>query len=178
MGKYPKDRRGTAQDGHFVSIFALPPVPRYGGRVSAKLSGTSGAQNLSGWSKSLPAHWGLTLWKISSGAAPQPRLTLPNQRSRCVSWREPQGPPLQRDYVHISRLESCSLIRPLRGHLPQGKAFGRPQGSPLRRILRRYCWFGNSRRSCGTALATIFANPGPSGPAGIQTSHSIFARRR
>ena len=31
MGKYPKDRRGTAQDGHFVSIFALPPIPHYGG---------------------------------------------------------------------------------------------------------------------------------------------------
>ena len=63
----------------------------------------SGAQNLSGWSKSLPAHWGLTLWKIASGAVQQPRLALPNQRSRCVSWREPQGPPLQRDYVYISR---------------------------------------------------------------------------
>ena len=31
MGKKPKDRRGTAQDGHFVSIFAFPPDPRYGG---------------------------------------------------------------------------------------------------------------------------------------------------
>src|SRR5699024_3220401 len=29
-----------------------------------------------------------------------------------------------------------------------------------------------------TAPATIFANPGPSGPAGIQTSHSDFARRK
>ena len=31
MGKKPKDRRGTAQDGHFVSIFALPPDPYYEG---------------------------------------------------------------------------------------------------------------------------------------------------
>ena len=136
----------------------------------------SGAQNLSSWSKSLPAHWGLTLWKISSGAAPQPRLALPNQRSRCVSWREPQGPPLrkpaalgfalgaacgglfgwkiasgaapqprlalpnqrsrcvswrehqgpplQRDYVHISRLESCSLIRLAFGQPPSPKGEG------------------------------------------------------
>ena len=30
----------------------------------------------------------------------------------------------------------------------------------------------------GTAAAAIFANPGPSGPAGIQTSHSDFARRK
>ena len=27
MGKKPKDRWGTAQDGHFVSIFAFPPDP-------------------------------------------------------------------------------------------------------------------------------------------------------
>ena len=31
MGKKPKDRRGTAQDGHCVSIFAFSPDPRYGG---------------------------------------------------------------------------------------------------------------------------------------------------
>ncbi len=48
MGKYPKDRRGTAQDGHFVSIFALPPDPHYGGRVPVAGSRISGAQNLSG----------------------------------------------------------------------------------------------------------------------------------
>ena len=59
-----EDRRGTAQDGHSVSIFALPipsglrpspldkgsrpPVPRYGGRSSESLYIISGAQNLSG----------------------------------------------------------------------------------------------------------------------------------
>ena len=48
MGKSPKDRRGTAQDGHFVSIFALPPVPRYVGRSPGRLCVISGAQNLSG----------------------------------------------------------------------------------------------------------------------------------
>ena len=53
MGKKPKDRRGTAQDGHSVSIFALPipsglrpspldkgsrpPVPHYGGRVPVSM---------------------------------------------------------------------------------------------------------------------------------------------
>ena len=48
MGKYPKDRRGTAQNGHFVSIFALPPDPHNGGRVPVAGSRISGAQNLSG----------------------------------------------------------------------------------------------------------------------------------
>ena len=34
------------------------------------------------------------------------------------------------------------------------------------------------RRGNWTAPAAIFANPGPSGPAGIQTGHSNFARRK
>ena len=64
MGKYPKDRRGTAQNGHFVSIFALPPDPHYGGRVPVAGSRISGAQNLSGWCLSLPGHWALGLHKF------------------------------------------------------------------------------------------------------------------
>ena len=47
MGKYPKDRRGTAQDERFALIFALPPVPHYEGRKLESVSGISGAQNLS-----------------------------------------------------------------------------------------------------------------------------------
>ena len=54
-----EDRRGTAQDGHFVSIFALPPVPPFTEVTPWVRQSISGAQNLSGWSKSLPAHWGL-----------------------------------------------------------------------------------------------------------------------
>ena len=62
--KEPKRRRGTAQDGHFVSIFALPPVPHYGGRVPVRLSKISGAQNLSGGSEFPPGHWALGLQKL------------------------------------------------------------------------------------------------------------------
>ena len=75
-----EDRRGTAQDGHCVSIFAYPTpsvasrhLPLTGGvgprspvtRVTllgwAKISG---AQNLSGWSESPPGHWALSLQKF------------------------------------------------------------------------------------------------------------------
>ena len=64
--KEPKRRRGTAQDGHFVSIFALPPVPHYGGRVPVRLSKISGAQNLSGDLRFLPGHWALASPKFQS----------------------------------------------------------------------------------------------------------------
>ena len=66
--------------------------------------------------------------------------------------------------------ETCPLIRrDLRScHLPpKGKAYGRPQGSPLQRKPDHERWFGKPRRRCGTAPAAIFANPGPSGPEGI-----------
>ena len=66
MGKYPKDRRGTAQNGHFVSIFALPPDPHYGGRVLVRFCKISGAQNLSGWSKFPPGHWALASPKLQA----------------------------------------------------------------------------------------------------------------
>ena len=45
-------------------------------------------------------------------------------------------------------VETCPLIRlAFARHLPpKGKAFGRPQGSPLRRIQHQYRWFGKARR--------------------------------
>ena len=64
---------------------------------------------------------------------------------------------------------------PYIGSLP---GTGGHMGPPLRRKTDRERWLGKARRSCGTAAAAIFANPGPSGPAGIWTSHSIFARRK
>ena len=64
--------------------------------------------------------------------------------------------------------EAVPLIRRAsRDTFPQGKAYGPPQGSPLRRKPDHERWFGKPRRRCGTAPAAIFANPGPSGPEGI-----------
>ena len=61
IGKKPKDRRGTAQDERSALIFALPPVPLYGGRPPGSRCVISGAQNLSGWSEFPPGHWALGL---------------------------------------------------------------------------------------------------------------------
>src|SRR5699024_536431 len=46
-----------------------------------------GAQNLSGWSKFPPGHWALGVQKFRTNAVPQPRLALPNQRSRSIFRR-------------------------------------------------------------------------------------------
>ena len=62
--KEPKRRRGTAQDGHFVSIFALPPVPHYGGRVPVRLSKISGARKSEWVSEFQPGRWALGLQKL------------------------------------------------------------------------------------------------------------------
>ncbi len=63
-GKVGKTPPGTAQDGHFVSIFALPPDPRYGGRPPEKFSKVFGAQNLSDGSEFPPGHWALGVQKL------------------------------------------------------------------------------------------------------------------
>ena len=73
----------------------------------------------------------------------------------------------------------CSLEGVFRchgGELPFFLCRGRSQTGP--QLRTSYHLFGQTRRSRGTAPAEIFANPGPSGPVGIQTRHSDFARRK
>ena len=50
--------------GTDVPIFALPPVPHYGGRVLVRLCNISGAQNLSGFLRFIPGHWALVFPKL------------------------------------------------------------------------------------------------------------------
>ena len=64
MGKSPKDRRGTAQDERSALIFALPPVPHYGGRVPVRLSKISGARKSEWVSEFQPGRWALGLQKL------------------------------------------------------------------------------------------------------------------
>ena len=51
---------------------------------------------------------------------------------------------------------------------------GRVRTPPLRREMERGRWFGKARRGFGAATAIIFANPGPSGPAGFLTRTQIL----
>ena len=112
MGKKPKDRRGTAQDGHCVSIFAYPTpsvasrhLPLTGGvgpRTPVTGVTPCSGQNISGAQKqeclgavpSGPLGPGFT--KIGTGAVPHLRLSLPSQRSRPGSRRRggPMWPPV------------------------------------------------------------------------------------
>ena len=55
---------GRLRMGTNVPIFALPPVPRYGGRPPEKFSKVSGAQNLSDGSEFPPGHWALGVQKL------------------------------------------------------------------------------------------------------------------
>ena len=86
-----EDRRGTAQDGHFVSIFALPPVPRYVGRSPGRLCVISGAQNLSGGLNSCRATGPWVCKNCNRcGSRTAPGFTQPTLS--CISWRAGLGP--------------------------------------------------------------------------------------
>ena len=81
--------------------------------------------------------------------------------------RSQTGP---RAFARGARIQDVTLIRlaalgtfPLEG----GRLLGGHTGPPLQQQTDRERWFGRARRGCGAATATIFANPGPSGPAGI-----------
>ena len=92
LGKTPP---GTAPNEHFVLIVAFPRTPLRGTRTCqvlqcfrrAKFEWLSAVQ-------SGPLGPGYT--KILTTALSELRLTLPSQRSWCVSWREPQGAPLRK----------------------------------------------------------------------------------
>ena len=130
------------------------------------------------------------------GASRRPRPTgIPAHRTG-----RPSVPPLQKcrdlsDERRRGRSQTGPrerhtpgwLLLPLRGNSPsapplrfQKTLLGLGRGGPWasRRDLHWARWLGKARRTNGTAPAEIFANPGPSGPAGIQTRHSDFARRK
>ena len=64
-GKVTKAPPGTAQGGHSVPTFAFPRTP-ITGDIPWGSQGISGAQNLSGGLRFLPAHWGLASPKLHS----------------------------------------------------------------------------------------------------------------
>ena len=125
--KSPKRRRGTAQDGHFVSIFAHPtpsdpsghlpltggvgPGPHYGGRVPESQQKISGAQNLSGWSKFLPGHFVVadfvSLASPGSGKARSLHRSSSPTQTRCAGLCV--GDRLQRP-VWVENFSRCGSI--------------------------------------------------------------------
>ena len=62
-GKVTKTPPGTAQDGHFVSIFAFPRTP-FTGVIPLGGQCPSGAQNLSGFPRFPPGHRALGLQNL------------------------------------------------------------------------------------------------------------------
>ena len=79
----------------------------------------------------------------------------------------PGAPPLRTSSASLrsAPVPIPSGLRPSpldKGSRPlKGKAYGRPQGPPLRREPNRDRWLGKVRRSRGTAAAAIFATQGP-----------------
>ena len=127
MGKYPKDRRGTAQDERSALIFALPPVPYYEGYPLGQAKNFRRVKpGVLGCGFFRP-HWGPGFAKFASGALPVSRLSLPNQRSGSV-FRCRGGPCGRPNAFHSrSRLEKAGRKTPKKesrrpaGRFPAGR---------------------------------------------------------
>ena len=92
-GKETKGSPGTAPDEHFVLIVAFPRTPLRGTRTCVSIENFRRAKFE--WLLSFySGPQGPEFAKISAGAVPRLRLVWPSKRSRCVFWREPQGPSL------------------------------------------------------------------------------------
>ena len=83
--------------------------------------------------------------------------------------------PLSRCARHLPLIRGVVLPYDSQEYLLE---LGRGGPWASRQDTHRERWLKKPRRMSGTAPAAIFAPPGPSGPAGIQTSHSDFARRK
>ena len=115
-----------------------------------------------------------------AGEDTRPYRTYRRRSGECRRGRRPRRPAgAQCAPLRLKRVALITKTVPLirlaaLGTFPQGKAFGRPQGSLLRRKTDRERWLGKLRRRPGTAPRINFVNPGPSGPAGIQTRTQIL----
>ena len=134
MGKKPKDRRGTAQDERSALIFALPPVPHYGGYPLSQAKYFRRAK--SEWSLAIPSGptGALGLQKFRVYAIPRLRLALPSQRYRCRIRRRgdpcgrPQAFPLQGGRCpRRGRMRVTSWLAP--GGSPKGLPYPDTEGS-------------------------------------------------
>ena len=154
MGKSPKDRRGTAQDERSALIFALPPVPHYGGRVPEGLCVISGAQNLSGWSKFTPGHWALALQKFRVYAIPRLRLAMP------IRWRLVLGCRARR-----SELFRKSTVGAAHWAARFLWSSGRPKGLPY---PNQACSYEICRAGACPRRRSSESNPLTDGPASVR----------
>ena len=93
-GKVTKTPPGTAQDGHFVSIFAFPRTPLRGTRTCQVLQYFRRAKFE--WLSAIPAGPpGPGSAKFAAGAVPLPRLALPSKRQGPLTAGAPRGSPTQ-----------------------------------------------------------------------------------
>ena len=112
-GKETKGSPGDATDGHFVPIGpppyplcrfttsppdrgSRPPDPHYGNYPFGPALDFRRAKSGVLGCNSFRPHWGPESAKFRTFAVQDLRLALPNQRYRCESWREAQGPPLRK----------------------------------------------------------------------------------
>ena len=95
------------------------------------------------------------------------RIVAGPSRSFCHSGAHPHPPRFAR---HLSLPPLAFGHFPLTegiGPLEGGRLAGGHMGPPLRRETAPERWFGKARRRSEAATPLNFANPGPSGPAGI-----------
>ena len=132
-----------------------------------------------------PTPFGLPLkGKARAGEDTRPYGTYKRLSGECRRGRRPRRPAgAQCAPLRLKRVALITKTAPLirlaaLGTFPQGKAFGRPQGSPLRHEMEQGRWFGKARRSCGTAPAFNFWTARAQWPGWNSDTHSDFARRK
>ena len=186
MGKVGKTPPGTAPDEHFVLIVAFPRTPFYRGRQLGDLGGyRKGAGSSADW-------FSLVFRCRSLGKGRELGTPLMESAFVAVGLKCGSGDRRAADSRPYGQTPKPSLLFVGAGHWParrgslrfpeptlirlacarhlppcRGKACGRPHGAAPTARTGPGALARQTQAHNGTAPAAIFANPGPSGPAGI-----------
>ena len=116
------------------------------------------------------APFGGTFPLVGGRLCGRPRCTAPTARTKQQGDRDRAPHPSGLAASHLPPEEGFaggSWTRPYGGYRSDCVVLVGAGPRPARQDLHRERWLGKARRRSGTAPVLIFANPGPSGPAGI-----------
>ena len=170
--KKPKRHQGAAQDERFALIFAAPG-PHFTGAQLGSLAVNAKARvaQLNGCpSMTAAAEWSVTFGGCSYRWKARLLSCLGSSAAQGTGGRVRTPAPTEYPETRLSLRRGRSQTGP--------GACRRPSVPPLRLKRTGSVGSANSGADVESHRPQFSAQPGPSGPAGIETSHPDFARRK
>ena len=171
--KKPKRHQGAAQDERFALIFAAPGPHFTGAQLgSHAVNAKARAAQLTGCpSIAAAAEWSVTFWGCFDRWKARLLSCLGSSAAQSTGGRVRTPAPTEYPETRLS-------LRRGRSQTGLGVPAGGPVCRPYGEKRTGSVGSANSGADVESHRPQFSAQPGPSGPAGIETSHPDFARRK